>query len=137
MGDERPVLRGFGGDRPTPAGPPRQHPAAFGGLLVATLVLSPEALAAARAALASRLQRSVDIWLRSVLATISLTLPSVLTIGLTTGQTVILGLGAADTTLLLLTLALSTSTFASTRTNVLLGAVHFLLFLAYVLSSCT
>jgi Ca2+:H+ antiporter len=36
-------------------------------------------------------------------------------------------------TLLLLTLGISTLTFGSSRTNVLLGAVHLLLFLAYLM----
>jgi Ca2+:H+ antiporter len=108
-------------------------PAALGGLLVAVLILSPESLAATRAALANQLQRSVNLLLGSALATISLTIPSVLTIGFITGQAIILGLDAVDTVLLVLTLAVSTLTFASARTNVLLGVVHLLLFLAYLM----
>jgi Ca2+:H+ antiporter len=108
-------------------------PASLGGLIVAALVLSPESVGAVRAAVANELQRSVNILLGSVLATISLTIPAVLTIGLVTDQTITLGLDAVDTTLLLLTLAVSTITFASARTNVLSGAVHLLLFLAYLM----
>jgi Ca2+:H+ antiporter len=107
-------------------------PSALGGFLVAVLILSPESLAAVRAALANQLQRSVNILLGSVLATISLTIPAVLIIGFIAGKTIILGLDAVDTTLLLLTLAVSMLTFAIERTNVLLGAVHLLLFLAYL-----
>jgi Ca2+:H+ antiporter len=105
----------------------------LGGLLVATLILSPESLSAARAALANQLQRSVNLLLGSVLATISLTIPAVLIIGFITGQPIILGLHAADQIMLALTLTLSLLTFASARTNVLLGAVHLLLFLAYLM----
>jgi Ca2+:H+ antiporter len=108
-------------------------PAALGGLFVSVLVLSSESLSAARAALANQLQRSVNLLLGSALATISLTIPAVLAIGLVRGQTIELGLGPVDTILLLLTLAVSTLTFASGRTNVLLGAVHVLLFLAYLM----
>jgi len=108
-------------------------PAALGGLLVAVLILSPESLAAARSALANQLQRSINVLLGSVLATISLTIPSVLTIGFLTDQTIVLGLDAVDTLLLLLTLAVSMLTFSSARTNVLLGAVHVVLFLAYLM----
>jgi Ca2+:H+ antiporter len=108
-------------------------PPALGGFLVAALILSPESLGATRAALANQLQRSVNILLGSVLATISLTIPAVLTIGFLTGRSIVLGLDAVDTTLLLLTLGVSTMTFASARTNVLLGAVHLLLFLAYLM----
>lgn len=108
-------------------------PAALGGLLVATLILSPESLGAVRAALANQLQRAVNILLGSVLATISLTIPAVLVIGLVTGKTIVLGLDTVDMTLLLLTLLVSMLTFAIDRTNVLLGAVHLLLFLAYLM----
>jgi Ca2+:H+ antiporter len=68
-----------------------------------------------------------------VLASIGLTIPAVLTIGLVTGKTVILGLTPADTLLLVLTLAVSALTFTKNRTNVLMGAVHILLFLAYLM----
>jgi len=108
-------------------------PAALGGFLVAALVLSPESVTAVRAALANQLQRSVNLLLGSVLATIGLTIPAVLTIGLLTGKSVVLGLEAQDIVLLSLTLVLSTLTFSSSRTNVLLGAVHLLLFFAYLL----
>jgi Ca2+:H+ antiporter len=108
-------------------------PLALGGFLVAALILSPESLSATRAALANDLQRSINILLGSVLASIGLTIPAVLTIGLVTGKTIVLGLDPADSLLLVLTLAVCALTFTSNRTNVLLGAVHLLLFLAYVM----
>jgi Ca2+:H+ antiporter len=108
-------------------------PPALGGFLVSALVLTPEAIAAVRAALANRLQRAVNLLLGSVLASISLTIPAALTLGFATGQTIVLGLDAADMILLVLTLAVSMLTFAGTRTNVLSGAVHLLLFLAYLM----
>jgi Ca2+:H+ antiporter len=108
-------------------------PRALAGFLVSVLVLAPESLSAARAALANQLQRSVNLLLGSVLASISLTIPAVLAIGFITGQTIVLGLDPADTTLLVLTLVVSMLTFASARTNVLLGAVHLLLFVAYLM----
>jgi Ca2+:H+ antiporter len=103
------------------------------GFLVAVLVLSPESLAAVRAALANHLQRSINLLLGSVLASISLTVPAVLAIGLVTGRTVVLGLAPVDEIMLVLTLALSMLTFASGRTNALLGAVHLVLFFAYLM----
>jgi Ca2+:H+ antiporter len=108
-------------------------PASLGGMLVSVLVLFPESVAAVRAALSNRLQRAVNLLFGSVLASISLTVPAALTIGFVTGQTVVLGLGAVNTVLLLLTLAVTVLTFSSPRTNVLLGAVHLLLFVAYVM----
>ena len=56
-----------------------------------------------------------------------------LAIGFSTNRTIILGLAAPDATLLALTLVVSMLTFARERTNVLLGAVHLLLFLAYLM----
>jgi Ca2+:H+ antiporter len=108
-------------------------PAALGGFLVAALILSPESLGAIRAALANELQRSINISLGSVLASIGLTIPAVLTIGLLTGKPIVLGLDAADSLLLVLTLGMCALTFTSNRTNVLLGVVHILLFLTYVM----
>lgn len=46
---------------------------------------------------------------------------------------IILGLNVTDMVLLLLTLVVSMLTFALERTNVLQGAVHLLLFLAYLI----
>lgn len=108
-------------------------PPELAGFLVSALILSPESLGAVRAALANQLQRSVNILLGSVLASIGLTIPAVLAVGFLTGHEIILGVGATDMTLLLLTLVLSTLTFAAPRTNVLLGAVHLLVFFAYLL----
>ena len=108
-------------------------PATLAGLLVAMLVLAPESLAAVRAALVNDLQRSVNVLLGSALATIGLTIPAVLTFGLLADKPIMLGLDAVDITLLALTLVLSTMTFSSSRTNVLLGAVHLLVFFAYLL----
>jgi Ca2+:H+ antiporter len=108
-------------------------PYALGGLLVAVLILSPEALGAARAALANRLQRSINILLGSVLATISLTIPAVLVIGMLTGEHIVLGLDGEEAVMLMATMLVSILTFASGKTNVLQGAVHILLFLAYVM----
>ena len=50
-----------------------------------------------------------------------------------TGKTITLGLEPVDQVLLLLTLLSSTMTFSRNRTNVLQGAVHVLLFLAYLM----
>jgi Ca2+:H+ antiporter len=99
---------------------------------VAVLVLAPEGLGAFRAAIANRLQRAVNILLGSALATISLTVPAVLVIGLVTDRTVELGLDPVEMVMLLLTLAVSTLTFTGGRTNILQGAIHLVLFVAFI-----
>lgn len=108
-------------------------PAALGGFLVALLVCSPEAMSSVSAALQNRMQRAINIVLGSALATISLTLPAVLMVSLYFGETVILGLEPEETLMLLTTLLVSGLTFASGHTSILLGAVHLLLFLVYVM----
>jgi Ca2+:H+ antiporter len=107
-------------------------PAALGGFLVAILVLSPEGMAAVRAALGDKLQRSINICLGSGLATIGLTVPAVLIVGMVTGKGVVLGLKPVDTALLLTTLAVSMINFSSKRSNFIQGLVHLVLFTAYV-----
>jgi Ca2+:H+ antiporter len=108
-------------------------PQAFGGAIIAALVLSPEGLGAIRASLGNHLQRSINILLGSVLATIGLTIPAVLTIGLITKRPVTLGVEGANLPLLVLTLAVSIVTFTSRKTNVLQGCIHLLLFAVFVL----
>ncbi|HJW37008.1 MAG TPA: hypothetical protein VJ420_00135 [Candidatus Udaeobacter sp.] len=108
-------------------------PQAFGGAIIAALVLSPEGFSAIDASLRNQLQRSINILFGSVLATIGLTIPAVLTIGLLTKRSVALGVEGGNLPLLLLTLAVSVVTFASRKTNVLQGCVHLLLFALFVL----
>jgi Ca2+:H+ antiporter len=107
-------------------------PAALVGFLVAVLIMSPESLTALRATLANQMQRSMNLLLGSVLASISLTIPAVLAIGLLTDRMVVLGLDQVDMLLLVLTLVSGVLTFSSGRTNILQGAVHLLLFAAYI-----
>jgi Ca2+:H+ antiporter len=67
-------------------------PVAFGGTLSAVPVLAPEAKAAIKSAIVDRLQRSDNICLRAVLATIRMTVPTILLIGILSGRSVALGL---------------------------------------------
>jgi Ca2+:H+ antiporter len=108
-------------------------PQAFGGAIIAALVLSPEGFSAIEASLRNQLQRSINILFGSVLATIGLTIPAVLTIGLLTKRSVALGVEGGNLPLLLLTLAVCVVTFSSRKTNVLQGCVHLLLFAVFVL----
>jgi Ca2+:H+ antiporter len=107
-------------------------PVALGGLAIAVLVATPEAIGATKAAFHNQLQRSVNIFLGSVLSTIGLTIPAMLLIGRLTGHTIFLGVEHGNLVLLLLTLFLSSITFTSGRTNILQGLVHVLLFFAYL-----
>ena len=108
-------------------------PPAFGGAIIAGLVLAPEALGAVHATLNNQLQRSVNILFGSVLATIGLTIPAVLTISLITQRPIVLGVERGNLPLLLLTLGVSVVTFTSGKTNVLQGCVHLFLFAVFLL----
>lgn len=75
----------------------------------------------------------MNILLGSVLASIGLTIPLVIAVSLATSRELVLGVDAAATVMLTLTLITSTLTFSLPRTNILLGCVHLLLFGAYLL----
>ena len=108
-------------------------PQALGGAIIAALVFTPEALASVRAATQNRLQRSVNILHGSVLASIGLTIPSVLIIGMMTNRPIVLGIEGGNLPLLVLTLGASIVTFGSGKTNVLQGCVHLVLFAVFLL----
>ncbi|MEF0940936.1 calcium:proton antiporter [Rhizobium sp. BR 362] len=108
-------------------------PVAFGGVVMAVLVATPEAISAVRAAAANHLQRSINIFLGSVLSTIGITVPAMLAVSYLYAHLVTLGLEGGDLVMLVLTLVVSIITFASGRTHVMQGAVHLVLFLSYVL----
>jgi Ca2+:H+ antiporter len=108
-------------------------PQEFGGAMIAALVLTPEGIGAVQATLRNQLQRSINILLGSVLATIGLTIPAVLIISLITKRPAQLGVQGGNLPLLLLTLAVSVVTFTSRKTNILQGCVHLLLFAVFVL----
>ena len=103
-------------------------PKAVVGIVIATLVLLPEALAAVRAALGNRLQTSLNLALGSALATIGLTIPAVAAVSIMLRQPLELGLGAKDQVLLMLTLLLGVITLGTGRTTVLQGIVHLVIF---------
>ena len=108
-------------------------PAPLGGVIIAMLVATPEAISATRSAWMNKVQRSINIFLGSVLSTIGLTVPIMLVISYLTAHEVFLGLAGANEMLLAVTLAVSVVTFASGRTNILQGAVHVVLFAAFVM----
>nr|WP_294848378.1 ionic transporter y4hA [uncultured Sphingomonas sp.] len=108
-------------------------PLALVGVIIAATVLMPEGLAAVRAARANRLQTSMNLALGSALATIGLTIPAVAVVSLTTGLPLSLGLNTAGITLLALTLFVASLSLQRGRTTVLQGALHLVLFAAYLL----
>ena len=102
------------------------------GILIALLVLLPETLAALRAAHADRLQTSMNLALGSALASIGLTIPSVVALSVWLGLPLTLGLETKDNAMLALTFGVSSITLGSGRTHVMHGAIHLCLFAAFL-----
>ncbi|OWK33375.1 calcium:proton antiporter [Sphingomonas dokdonensis] len=110
-------------------------PLAIVGVVIAALVLAPEGLAAYRATKRNRLQTSLNLALGSALATIGLTIPSVAIVSLVLDLPLALGIGAKSITLLILTLFTITLSLGTGRTTILGGAVHLVIFAAYLFTT--
>jgi Ca2+:H+ antiporter len=105
------------------------------GVIIAALVLLPESVAATRAALANRLQTSLNLGLGSALATIGLTIPAVAALSLMADLPISLGLDAKSIILLFLTLIVATLSLGTGRTTILQGAVHLVIFGVYLFTT--
>jgi Ca2+:H+ antiporter len=110
-------------------------PHAVVGVVIAALVLLPESVAAVRAAMANRLQTSLNLALGSALATIGLTIPAVAILSLAQGLPLALGLDSRGIVLLSLTLLVTTQSLATARTTVLQGVVHLVIFGVFVFTT--
>jgi Ca2+:H+ antiporter len=110
-------------------------PAAVVGVIIAMLVLLPETWAALRAARANRLQTSMNLAIGSALASIGLTIPAVVAAALWFELPLVLGLQAKDMVLLGLSFVVATITLGSGRTNMMQGAVHLVIFAAFLFLS--
>jgi len=102
------------------------------GIAVALLVLMPESIAAARAALANRMQTSMNLALGSALATIGLTVPVVVAVCIAFDLPIVLGVDQKDIVLLALTLLVGAIGIGTGRTNLMYGAVQLLIFAAFL-----
>lgn len=102
------------------------------GIVIALLVLLPETTAAVRAARVNRLQTSMNLALGSAMASIGLTVPAVVAASIYLKLPLLLGLEAKDQALLLMTFLVSAITLGSGRTHVMQGAVHLVIFAAYL-----
>jgi Ca2+:H+ antiporter len=110
-------------------------PRAVVGIAIALLVLLPEGVAATRAAINNRLQNSLNLSIGSALASIGLTIPAVAFVSIVFDLPISLGVDALGMTFLGLTFLLSILTIAIGRATVLQGAVHLVVFAAYLFLS--
>jgi Ca2+:H+ antiporter len=102
------------------------------GIVIAAVVLLPEATAAIRAALANRLQTSMNLAYGSALASIGLTIPAVVLAAYVLEFPLVLGLEAKDMVLLILSLFVAAIGLGNGRTNMMQGAVQIVLFAAFL-----
>ena len=107
-------------------------PKAVLGIVIAMLVLLPETWAAVRAARANRLQTSMNLAIGSALASIGLTIPVVAVAAIVFGLPLTMGLDPKDLVMLALTFLVSAVTLGTGRTHVMQGAVHLVVFAAFL-----
>ena len=110
-------------------------PRAVIGIVIAMLVLAPETLAALRAARADRLQTSLNLAIGSALATIGLTIPAVVVAVLILDLPLTLGLEYRSIAMMALTFLVLAFTLGSGRTTLMQGAIHLVLFAAFLFLS--
>jgi len=109
-----------------------QAPPAFVGILVAMIVLLPETWAALRAALSNRLQTSMNLAIGSALASIGLTIPLVVLASVLLDLKLVIGIDDKDIAMLSLTFLVGSITLGSGRTNLMQGAIHLIIFAAFL-----
>ena len=82
--------------------------------------------------MANRLQTSLNLSLGSALASIGLTIPAVVVASVWFQLPLTLGLEGKDMALLALTFVVGAITLGSGRTNLMQGAVHLVIFAAFL-----
>ncbi|WP_298609389.1 ionic transporter y4hA [uncultured Thiothrix sp.] len=102
------------------------------GVIIATIVLLPEGVAALRAAANNQLQTSLNLAFGSALATIGLTIPVVAIVAIAMDMTLVLGLDSKSIVLLVLSLFVTSLSMSTGRVTVMQGAVHLVIFATYL-----
>lgn len=110
-------------------------PKSLVGIIIATVILLPEGVAAVRAAQKNRLQTSLNLALGSALASIGLTIPAVAIVSITSGFSITLGIDTKSTLLLILALFTIMLSFGTGRTTILQGVVLLVLFAVYLFTT--
>jgi Ca2+:H+ antiporter len=97
-------------------------------VIIAMLTLLPEAWASIRAALADRIQTSLNLSIGSALASIGLTIPAIVISSQVVGTTLVLGLAPKELVLVVLAFFITSITLVAGRTHLMLGIVHLVVF---------
>lgn len=107
-------------------------PQSFVGVVIALLVLLPEALAAGNAARRGRTQISINLALGSAMASIGLTIPVMAAASIWLPGPLELGLAPTQLVLLAITVMVTTLTVVPGRATRLQGGIHLVLLAAFV-----
>jgi Ca2+:H+ antiporter len=110
-------------------------PPAVVGIIIAMMVLLPEGVSAIRAALANRLQTSMNLAFGSALASIGLTIPVVVAVVVLLDLPLTLGLEPKDMILLVLSLFVCAVGLSNGRANLMQGAVQVVIFAGFLFLS--
>ncbi|PZU90295.1 MAG: calcium:proton antiporter [Shinella sp.] len=110
-------------------------PVALTAILVASLSAGPEILTALRAALADRMQATVNIAMGASLSTVILTVPVMEAIALYTGQPFVMAMSPVQTVMIAITLIAAAINLNDGETNAIEGMTHFILFATFIMLS--
>lgn len=102
------------------------------GVVIASVILLPEAIAALKAAHKDDIQTSLNLSFGSALAAIGLTIPSVAFVSTFFGIDIILGLDSISMLLLGLSVFTVMLSLSKGRTNIIYGVILILLFATYI-----
>ena len=108
---------------------------AFVGVVIATLVLLPEGIAAVRAAARDRVQVSFNLAYGSAIASIGLTIPAIAVAKIWLDGPLSLGLASTQLVLLFLSALVGVLTVVPGRSKPLQGALHLVLLATFVVVS--
>jgi Ca2+:H+ antiporter len=103
------------------------------GVVIALLVLAPEALAAMRNARRDRMQTSFNLAFGSAMASIGLTIPVIAVATIWIDTPLVLGLGATQMVLFALSIVVAALTVLPGRATLQEAGVHLVIFAAFVL----
>lgn len=112
-------------------------PLALGALAVAIISASPELLTAIKSAAANRMQTVINIALGASLSTVLLTIPAMIILALVTHHDINFVLSPVQMVLLGITFLASIVHFSDGQSNVLEGAIHFIIFIVFIFFTFT
>lgn len=104
---------------------------------VAVISASPELLTAIKSAAANRMQTVINIALAASLSIVLLTIPAMIILALLTHHEINFVLSPVQLVLLLITFLASIVHFADGQSNVLEGAIHFIIFIVFIFFTFT